>query len=260
MKTTFEKEWDRTYLHIDIQEEFQENYQLQMIRKNEIPGILKMKGMEFDKGSRYTFTISGMQSIKQIYEKRTIKKEDILKLVSSLITVTDTLKKYLLNPDCLLLSPEYVYVMEEKYLFCYLPVKQKILSESFHEMTEYFVQNLDYKETEGIFLAYELHKATLQENYNLEQIVRNYEEREKDRINEIEELKEGRGRFTEENIFIEEDEEDIYKPNQDIETIREIGGWKKPWRKATDRIRKKRWGNWDDLILETDGQDQEPQL
>ena len=76
-------------------------------------------------------------------------------------------------------------------------------------------------------------------------------------MNEIEELKEGRGRFTEDNVFIEED---IYKLNKDIETIREIGGWKKPWRKAADKIRKKRWGNWDDLILETDGQEQDPQL
>lgn len=165
MKTTYEKDWDKTYLHIDLEETFNENYQLQMIRKNKIPGILKMKGIGLNNGSRYTFTVNGMQSMRQTYEKTTIKKEDIWQFISSLITVTNTLKNYLLTPDCLLLSPDYVFIENGIYLFCYLPIKQKILSESFHEMTEYFVKNLDYEETEGIFLAYELHKATLQENY-----------------------------------------------------------------------------------------------
>lgn len=261
MKTTYEKDWDKTYLHIDLEETFNENYQLQMIRKNKIPGILKMKGLGLNNGSRYTFTVNGMQSMRQTYEKTTIKKEDIWQFISSLITVTNTLKNYLLTPDCLLLSPDYVFIENGIYLFCYLPIKQKILSESFHEMTEYFVKNLDYEETEGIFLAYELHKATLQENYNLEQILKNYEEKEIDRRNEMEELKEGRARFTEEYIFTtEEESSEIYEPVQDMEPVCEMGGWKKPWKKVTEKIKKKRWGSWDDLILETDGQDKRSQL
>ena len=65
MKTTYEKDWDKTYLHIDLEETFNENYQLQMIRKNKIPGILKMKGIGLNNGSRYTFTVNGMQSMRQ---------------------------------------------------------------------------------------------------------------------------------------------------------------------------------------------------
>ena len=233
MKTTYEKDWDKTYLHIDLEETFNENYQLQMIRKNKIPGILKMKGIGLNNGSRYTFTVNGMQSMRQTYEKTTIKKEDIWQFISSLITVTNTLKNYLLTPDCLLLSPDYVFIENGIYLFCYLPIKQKILSESFHEMTE----------------------------YNLEQILKNYEEKEIDRRNEMEELKEGRARFTEEYIFTtEEESSEIYEPVQDMETVCEMGGWKKPWKKVTEKIKKKRWGSWDDLILETDGQDKRSQL
>lgn len=36
-----------------------------------------------------------------------------------------------------------------------------------------------------------------------------------------------------------------------------VGGWWKSWRKAANGIRRKRWGNWDDLILETDRQEEE---
>ena len=41
-------------------------------------------------------------------------------------------------------------------------------------MTEYFVEKLDYEDEKGITLAYELHKATLEENYDLDAIMQEY--------------------------------------------------------------------------------------
>ncbi len=255
MKTEYEKEWNRAYFHIDIEEEYKETYHLKMIRKNKIPGLLEVKGMGMEGGSRYTYTVSGMQSMKQQHENKMIKKEEIVNFVLALIEVTKQLREYLLNPDCLLLNPDFVFCEGERYYFCYLPVQQKSLSESFHEMTEYFVKNLDYSETDGIFLSYELHKATLQENYDLEKILRDYMEREENRKSEMEEIKEGRSKFSGTNIFTAELEPIIYEPVQDVQTIREMGGWKSPLKKAVGKIKKERWGSWDDLIMETDGQD-----
>ena len=72
------------------------------------------------------------------------------------------------------------------------------------------------------------------------------------------------------NIFSIDDEEEqesngkhVSNENKDelygAATIREdgAGGWLKSWRKAANGIRRKRWGSWDDLILETDGQEEE---
>ena len=243
------------------------------------------------------------------------------------------------------------------------------LCKIFHELTEYFVKMLDYEDTEGIFLAYELHKATLQEHYDLELIMKEYKGREAERKKFVRDKQKGMriksnkgsmrrkpgsegnaskkvgngdgiygkkegsggaeskermgcgcgnqsgtgieyrdqrdagdavrnlentvygygGRYPENkgysnwkneqeeaeygshgNIFSIDDEEEqesngkhVSNENKDelygADTIREdgAGGWWKSWRKAANGIRRKRWGSWDDLILETDGQEEE---
>ena len=50
---------------------------------------------------------------------------------------------------------------------------------------------------------------------------------------------------------------------KDTEVIRESGGVWSAWKKAAHKIsrgRLGRWGSWDDLILETNGQDESTHL
>ena len=139
------------------------------------------------------------------------------------------------------------------------PKVKEPVCEAFHVMTEYFVKKLDYEETEGILLAYELHKATLQENYDLEKIMDDYRMHEEKRhSSEIPRGNEGQEVLPEENIFSVGEEE--YEPVGDVETIREMGGWLSPWKKTAARLKKKRWGSWKDLILETDEHETEDTL
>ena len=59
------------------------------------------------------------------------------------------------------------------------------------------------------------------------------------------------------------DTEEEYEPAKDTEVIRESGGVWSAWKKAAHKIsrgRLGRWGSWDDLILETDGQDESTHL
>ena len=156
------------------------------------------------------------------------------------------------------------FCRKQKYFFCYLPGGKQELCESFHRMTEYFVEKLDYEDEKGITLAYELHKATLEENYDLDAIMQEYR-------TECEEAEEEEEPDTEEAWEEEEisdslftlDTEEEYKPAKDTEVIRESGGVWSAWKKAAHKIsrgRLGRWGSWDDLILETDGQDESTHL
>jgi len=104
---------------------------------------------------------------------------EMVTLVNDLIRVVDELQQYLLNPDCLLLDSSLVYWDKSKWNFLYLPIKGSDLSKAFHGLTEYFVKTLDYSEVEGIKIASFLHKETLQENFNLREILGKYEERYK---------------------------------------------------------------------------------
>ena len=75
---------------------------------------------------------------------------------------------YLLDVNCLSLDPGHIYVSDEIYYFCYCPGLEGNILEKFHELTEYFVRETDYEQKEAVYLAYELHKASMEENYNIE--------------------------------------------------------------------------------------------
>lgn len=302
-RAEFETRLNRVCLHIYKEEHYEEDYQMPMLRQNQLDGILKVEGCEVNGQARYTYEISGMTSMKTMYENTNMKKREIEAVITRILEVTETLQCYMLNPNCLVLKPEYIFYKENNWYFCYFPDMEEDLYKLFHELTEYFVKMLDYQDTEGIFLAYELHKATLQEHYDLELIMKEYKNRESERKKmtrgrqkpvkrrETKEksgkepgLAENRTRKPENveyhykkpestegqygNIFsvTDEDEmnhkESVFDRREQIytaDTIREDegGGWWKSWRKAANGIRRKRWGSWDDLILETDGQEEE---
>ncbi len=259
MKTGYKKELNKVYLHIDFPHLYEEDYQIPMIRENNIPGLLDVTGCGIDGKSRYSYAVTGMVSMKSRFESSPVRQEDMLVFVDRVMEVVKSVGKHMLSTNSLLLHPEFMFYDGRTWFFCYLPGRKKTLCEAFHVITEYFVQKLDYDETEGIMLAYELHKATLQENYDLEKIVEEYQLHKEQRENKKpgEDVEEG-GSLPNEHLFSPLEEE--YQPSADVQTIREIGGRWTPWKRAVGRAKKNRWGSWKDLIFETDGQEQEEPL
>lgn len=180
-RAEFETKLNRVCLHIYKEEHYEEDYQMPMLRQNRLDGILEVEGCEVDGKARYTYEISGLTSMKTMYENSCIKKQEIEAIINRILEVTEILQRYMLDPNCLALKPEYIFNKEGRWFFCYFPRMEEDLCQLFHELTEYFVKMLDYEDTEGIFLAYELHKATLQEHYDLELIMKEYKGRESER-------------------------------------------------------------------------------
>lgn len=263
MKTEYEKGLNQVCLHIDLPRIYEEDYRIHMLRENQIPGLLKVTGCGVDGKSRYSYDVTGMMSMKAKFQTSAIKKADMLLFANRLMEVVKTVRRYMLNPDGLLLYPEFMFYGEENWHFCYLPGKKKALCEAFHVVTEYFVKKLDYEETAGIILAYELHKATLQDNYDLEKVLNEYRQHEEERGERegrsVErKVTEGKEYGMGENLFSLEEEE--YEVTRDVETLRETGGKWNPWKRSASKLKKGKWGSWKDLILETDGQKEENPL
>ncbi len=256
----YETKLNKVYLHLVVDKEYQEDYQMPMLRQNQIAGVLAAEGCFVEGKSRYTYEVGGFSSMKAMHEKTAMKEGTIRDVVSGLLAVTESLQEYLLNPNCLLLEPEYIFYRDGQWYFCYFPEMELDLGKSFHQLTEYFVRTLDYGDTEGIFLAYELHKATLQEHYDLRQIMEDYEKHELERRAAE---GEGTGRGQElGNVFYlmddggreaeKEDDYMEYRGAPTVDVLREESGWWGALKTSAKKIRGRRWGSWDDLILESD--------
>ena len=253
MKVRYVKELSKVEIHIETVEHYHEDYQMSMIRENEIASLANAKVLQIDGRTTFIYDVSGMTSLKSRYEGQELKYADIKNIVESLLKTVTEIKGYLLNPDCLVLEPGLIFTSMDEWVFLYLPAKKSNLNIAFHGLTEYFVRTLDYKEEEGIVFASFLHKETLQENFNLEQTLTKYEtykifkKEKKRKSNEIkDETKKG-------NYTVETDEEyDFGKRDYflDVNRERESKLRISILDKVRNRFAKKNWGDWDDLILE----------
>lgn len=251
-----EKDWNQSCLYIEVPVPYEEDYEIRMIRNNDIPGLLKVTGIGSEGKSRYAYHTGGYISLAKKFEKETVDRDMIMEFTCQFIQTVNAVRDYILDPDGILLAPEYIYVKEGRYKFCYLPMSYRCLKNSFHEMTEFFVKKLDYRDTEGIFLAYILHRSTLQEEYDLRAILDEYISEEKKRKEEQKQKED----ISDGTIFTVEDEgeeavEKIYTVRPDDPSAMEEKKRYGPIRKMIGKIRTGRWGNWQDLITEIDGQD-----
>ena len=166
---------------------YTEDYQNKMLEENQVEGLLEMHGRGMDDKSCYDYDVSGKVSMKALYEKHTMSGEEIKILLKSILRVVKEVERYLLNVNCILMDPEYIFYKEEKYYFCYYPPKEKSLWEGFHHLSEYLVKCADYQDKECVQIVFLLHKETMKENYSLEQIIKECvkEEEENDILDSI---------------------------------------------------------------------------
>ena len=93
------------------------------------------------------------------------------RLVENLLNTIQTIRKYMLDANCILLEPEYIFCDSKGFYFCYYPACRKDAKKMFHHLTEFFVRQVDYRDDEGVHFAYTLHKKTKEENYSIEEIM-----------------------------------------------------------------------------------------
>ncbi len=221
---------------------YREDYQMRMLKANNLEGLLKTGGRGMNESSYYDYDVSGKISMKAMYERSKISSQDIKMFLRDMRMVVREVETYLLNIHCILLNPEYIFYENDRYFFCYYPPAQQDLWEAFHGLTEYFVKQADYQDQEGIEMIFLLHKRTMEENYSLEKLTAECLQKpaEEDEAADEEELEAGSG----------------YDLNQEQEwegsVMRETGNfwtWT-PVKHLLGKRRKPKWGDWDGLHIE----------
>ncbi|MDO4452171.1 MAG: DUF6382 domain-containing protein [Lachnospiraceae bacterium] len=233
MESKYKQDWNHMYFILERPEFYEEDYQMRMLQENKIEGLLQVSGQGINGKSQYSYEISGKVSMKSIYEKMVIEKDELASFLRQFLNLLSQIENYLLNVNCILLEPEYIFYEEGKYFFCYLPIEEEQFCYRFHCLTEYFVGKINHKEQQAILLAYELHKATMEENYSLEKIIgqaiaasENEIRTEKIRDEEYE------------DDWIDFDEKEEKKGN-----ILE-GKWRM-WKEKIGRKKAGKWGEWE---------------
>ena len=159
----FYKDLNHNYLIIkDHVDSGQKNYQDKMITDNKIKHLLECKIRYIDGERYFYYEISSKQNMKNMYMKRTMNYENLLSLFESIRGAFRELEKYLLDSQCIVLDPEYIYGNPEtgEFYFIYYPDpkgengKEKDLL----SLAEFLVEKIDHKEEEAVSITYQIYE------------------------------------------------------------------------------------------------------
>ena len=93
-------------------------------------------------------------------------------LLEGLLRVMEELAEYLMNPEQLLIKPEYIYLDIESgtVFFCCLPEQGGEVQTQLREFIEYMLPKLDHEDQEAVFLGYGIYRRVLEPGFQLEMI------------------------------------------------------------------------------------------
>ncbi len=231
---------------------YREDYQIRMLKANDLEGILKMGGRGINGSSFFDYDVSGKISMKAMFERSKIRAEDIKMFLKNFKIAVREVETFLLDIHCILLKPEYIFYEDGNFFFCYYPLAKQELWEEFHVLTEYFVKHADYQDQECVGLTFLLHERTMEENYSLEKltveclqsqekIVEGQEDSEREVDMESEREQEGMDTSVHDWITEQEMGSSIMCETENL--------WM-PVKRFLNKHKRSKWGDWDGLHIE----------
>ncbi len=225
---------------IEEKEQYQEDYQMRMLKVNMLENFLQVQGRGMDQSGYYDYNVSGKVSMKAMYERGKFQETDVKQFLAGFQAAVREAEKYLLDIHRILLKPEYIFYEEERFFFCYYPPVRQDLWAEFHLLTDYFVKQADYQDKEAVRIIFLLHKGTMEENYSMEKLIKEcFQQKEEPQKEEVKEIRYD----TREHDWIAEQE-------MGSSILKETDQMWEPVKQFLNRHKKHRWGDWDGLHIE----------
>lgn len=243
---------------------YKEDYQMKMLKANSLEGFLRVGGRGINGSSYYDYDVSGKLSLKAMYARARFRAEDIRLLLTQFGNAVRETEKYLLDKNCILLEPDYIFFEDGNFYFCYYPPSKQDIWEGFHQLTEYLVKVADYQDQECVRLVFLLHKETMEENYSLEKLIEICQEKqpEEKSKNQNNNQKLDITSDVQESFFEDKKEEAseirydtrehdwISEQKMGSAILRETDNLWSPVKRFLNKHKKAKWGEWDGLHIE----------
>ncbi len=156
-----------SYIILKCPEKAREDYQYRMLAVNRIEGLLPCKHRSIDGEEFLYYNITSRQSMARRFDHMEMGGEQLRELLYSVAGMIRTLSSYLLDPDRLLLNPEYIFYdyEEEKYCFTYYPEENR--QQDCGALFAYLAERVAEGEETGRIVIYRLCELAANENFLL---------------------------------------------------------------------------------------------
>ncbi|HUM84656.1 MAG TPA: DUF6382 domain-containing protein [Lachnospiraceae bacterium] len=170
MDAEFKRDMNHSYMILKSREDMDmESYETRVILANNIAGILPCRLSYINEDTYFSYDITSRQSLPVLCESLKINKEDLRKILESILTTLAGLEDYLLDLKHLVLEPKFVYVNFEtrQTSLCFVPFYGRDIRESLRNLTEYLLTKINHEDQEGVVLGYRFYHELQESNSQL---------------------------------------------------------------------------------------------
>lgn len=172
MEVKYRRELNETYMILG-EETSCEGFALEILKNNRLERLMPLTVFETDGIPSYYFQITRGNSLFAMLAKRQITLEEIRQLIFSLCRTVEEMEKYLLEPDHLILEPEFIYGLPDcsRVIFCCHPAFKKDFFVQIQNLIQYFLEKLDHSDKRSVETAYDLFQVSRQEHFRFEDLL-----------------------------------------------------------------------------------------
>ena len=168
MKVSYRRDLNKSFMAVVPEEGSYEDFELQMLRHNQIKGILSMLQLNEDGEISYIYDISGHQALDNCLRRKNINAEFIRRLMEAICEVSKELQNFLLDEQALVIQEDMIFVSpKSEFRFAYLPGRKESVSLGFQKLMEQVLGCIDGTDQNCATFCYRLYQKTLEDNFTL---------------------------------------------------------------------------------------------
>lgn len=148
------------------------DYRLNMLLKNNIKGFLKISIGCVDGEAEISYEVSSKQSLKELFERKKMKYEELYVVIEGLINIIKMSVGYLLKPDDIILEPELIFTNYEvnEIWFCYYPNLGKHFKEEVKNFAGDLLAVTNHSDMKAVRLIYNFYDICNKKDVSLEEM------------------------------------------------------------------------------------------
>ena len=151
-----------------IENQLYGDYDMEMLKRNRLPGFLPIKQIEADGAWQSWYEITGLQMLDEYMKQKPVDYELLKRMVLQIDTCMQLAEEYLLVVDDISLAPERTGIRPEtgELYFCYLKGENKNSARQFQNLIEQILPNVDHRDRRAVEAVYAIYEIVLMEYFD----------------------------------------------------------------------------------------------
>lgn len=141
----------------------------EVLKYNEVEGLIGPKIRRIDQETRYAFGIGSMISLTELFDKKQIDSDEFEQIMEQIIHIFSQASEYFLDERDIVLIADYIFYDEQKkkLMAAYLDGYHGDVAEEISKILECFMDRMNHHDKELVFLIYGLHRISKDSHFTL---------------------------------------------------------------------------------------------